>query len=59
MAKKTKDQCAVSMGKRGGKKGGPARAKALSSTRREAIASQGGKAKAAKHGGKKSTRKKA
>ncbi len=39
-----KNKCAVSLGSKGGKKGGPARAKALSAPRREAIARQGARA---------------
>ncbi len=38
-------QAAVVLGSRGGKKGGPARAKALSPAKRTAIAKQGGKAR--------------
>lgn len=41
-----KDPAAVSLGKRGGLKGGPARAKKLSAKQRKEIASMGGKAKA-------------
>lgn len=37
-AEKAKDPAAVSLGKRGGLKGGPARAKKLSAARRKAIA---------------------
>ena len=36
------------LGSKGGKKGGVARAKALTSSQRSAVASKGGKAKAAK-----------
>ena len=36
------------LGKQGGKKGGPARARVLTAGQRSSIASQGGKAKAAK-----------
>jgi hypothetical protein len=43
--KHSKNPAAVSLGRRGGKKGGPARAKVLSAARRKAIASMGGKAK--------------
>jgi hypothetical protein len=45
-----KNKCAVALGSKGGKKGGPARAKALSAPRREAIARQGARAL---HAGKK------
>lgn len=38
------------LGKQGGKKGGPARAKVLTAGQRSSIASMGGKAKAAKKG---------
>jgi len=41
------------LGKRGGKKGGPARARMLTHDERVKIASAGGHAKAAQHGGKK------
>lgn len=41
-------QAAAALGKKGGKTGGPARAKALTHKERVDIASQGGKAKAAK-----------
>lgn len=41
-------QAAVVLGKRGGKKGGPARAKALAPSKRSAIAKQGAKARWAK-----------
>lgn len=45
MAKKQKkDKCAQSLGSKGGKKGGPARAKALSPAQRKAIAKKGGAA---------------
>jgi hypothetical protein len=37
------------LGAKGGKKGGPARAKALTAKQREAIARKGGEAKARKH----------
>jgi len=52
MAKKTKarNQNAVALGKLGGKKGGPARAKKLSAAERSAIASKGAKAKNKKAG---------
>lgn len=43
MAKSVHD-AAVTLGARGGKKGGPARAKALPASVRKAIASKGGKA---------------
>lgn len=43
MAKsKRKDQCAVSLGRKGGIKGGPARAKTLKPGRRSEIARKGG-----------------
>lgn len=48
MAKKGGDSCARKLGAKGGKKGGPARSKALSSARRTQIARQGGKARQAK-----------
>ena len=38
-------QADIVLGSRGGKKGGPARAKALSPAKRTAIAKQGGKAR--------------
>ena len=41
-------EAAKTLGSAGGKKGGPARAKALSSSRRSAIARQGAKAKHSK-----------
>lgn len=44
---------ASEMGKKGGKSGGPARAKKLSRGERSQIASKGGKAKAQKYGGRK------
>lgn len=44
--KATNSTAAKSLGSKGGKKGGPARAKALTSTERSRIASEGGKAKA-------------
>ncbi len=50
---KGSSNAAQQLGSRGGKRGGPARAKALSSTQRSAIASKGGKAKASKNKGKK------
>ena len=43
-----KDPKAVALGRLGGKKGGPARAKKLTSGERSAIAKKGGKAKAKK-----------
>ena len=46
--KKRKLPAAVELGHRGGLKGGPARAAKLSAIERRKIASQGGKAKAAK-----------
>lgn len=49
MPKKTsnaRNAAAAQLGKEGGKKGGPARAKKLSSLERSQIASEGGKAKA-------------
>lgn len=59
MAKsKASSNAAKQLGSRGGKKGGPARAKTLSSQERSKIASQGGKAKAAKNKGKKPFQKK-
>lgn len=39
-------QAAKVLGKRGGEKGGPARAESLTAEQRSAIASEGGKAKA-------------
>jgi transcriptional regulator with XRE-family HTH domain len=49
MAKKSANNAAAaSLGRSGGLKGGPARAKALSSTQRSEIAKKGGEAKAAK-----------
>lgn len=48
MAKKKTSTDMAKLGKLGGKKGGPARAKKLTSGERKAIASKGGKAKAAK-----------
>lgn len=45
---KPKNPAAVSLGAKGGKKGGPARAKTLSPARRTEIARQGGKARVAK-----------
>lgn len=47
-ASKASSSAAKSLGSKGGKKGGPARAKALPSSERSRIASEGGKAKAAK-----------
>ena len=41
-------EAATRLGKRGGKKGGPARAASLTQEERKAIAKKGGKAKAAK-----------
>ena len=48
MAKKNtaKNTAAAQLGSEGGKKGGPARAKKLTSVERSNIASEGGKAKA-------------
>lgn len=46
--KKAKNQDAVRLGAKGGAKGGPARAAALTATERERIARQGGEAKAKK-----------
>lgn len=40
-----KNQHAVALGSLGGRKGGPARARALSPAKREAIARQGGRAR--------------
>ena len=45
---KPKNPAAVQLGAKGGKKGGPARAKALSPARRTEIARKGGKARVAK-----------
>jgi general stress protein YciG len=47
MAKSTSN-AAKQLGSKGGKKGGPSRAKKLSSQQRSEIAKKGGKAKAAK-----------
>jgi hypothetical protein len=59
MAKnRSSSNAAKQLGSRGGKKGGPARAKALTSSQRSAIASKGGKAKAAANKGKKPFQKK-
>ena len=55
-AKKSKSgltEAARTLGKAGGKVGGPARARSLSKSKRVAIARQGGQAKARKKGGKK------
>jgi hypothetical protein len=46
----TKNPAAVALGRRGGLKGGKARAKALTSEQRKAIAQKGGMAKAARWG---------
>ena len=46
----TKLPAAVALGKRGGAKGGPARAQVLSSERKKEIARLGGKARAATKG---------
>ncbi len=43
---------AVTLGSKGGRKGGPARASKLSRARRKAIASKGAKAKNSKYGRK-------
>jgi hypothetical protein len=48
--KEHKDSYMARLGHLGGKKGGPARAKVLSSKRRSEIAKLGGKAKAKKDG---------
>ncbi len=51
MAKKKderKDPAAVSLGRRGGAKGGPARMADLTAAERKALAAKGGRAKAAK-----------
>ena len=48
-----KNPAAVALGKLGGKKGGPARAKALSSERRSEIARAAAKARWTKEKGKK------
>lgn len=45
MKKPTKNVHAVALGTKGGEKGGPARAKALTAGERKAIAKQGGKAR--------------
>ena len=45
---KKKNKCAQSLGSRGGKNGGPARAKKLSATKRSQIAAKGGRAKGTK-----------
>ena len=45
-----KSECAKSMGRKGGLKGGPARATALTKKQREEIARKGAKAKNAKKG---------
>jgi len=50
MAKKKTSTEMAKLGKLGGKKGGPARAKKLTSGERSAIAKKGGQAKAAKSG---------
>jgi len=44
MDKKKKNPHAVALGKKGGEKGGPARAKALTADERKAIAKSGGEA---------------
>ena len=46
----TKKEAAKTLGKAGGKVGGPARAKELSASRRAEIASEGGKARQAGKG---------
>ena len=51
MADKSKTNSARDLGKAGGKSGGPARAKKLTSQERSQIAKKGGKAKAAKKKG--------
>ena len=45
MEKPKKNPHAVALGKNGGLKGGPARAKALTAGERKAVARQGGKAR--------------
>jgi hypothetical protein len=45
VSKTHKNHNAVALGRLGGKKGGPARADALSPARREAIAREGGRAR--------------
>ncbi len=45
---KPKNRCAQNLGARGGKKGGPARAKALTAKERKEIAKKGGKARGKK-----------
>lgn len=47
MAKKPKNPHATALGSKGGKVGGPARAKALTQAERTRIARQGGKARQA------------
>lgn len=49
---KKKNPNAVALGRLGGLKGGPARARVLTAMRRSEIARMGAKAKAAKHPGK-------
>jgi len=46
MTKKSVSRAAKVLGSRGGKKGGPARAEALTKTERVTIATKGGKARA-------------
>ncbi len=46
--KSGKNPAAVALGRLGGKKGGPARAKILTAAEREKIAAKGGEAKAKK-----------
>lgn len=46
--KDSKNPSAVALGRLGGKKGGPARDKALTAAEKKKIASEGGKAKAKK-----------
>ncbi len=59
MAKsKASTNAAKQLGSRGGKKGGPARAKMLSSQERTKIASEGGRSQATKNKGKKPFEKK-
>lgn len=58
MAKKAgKNTSMAALGRLGGKKGGPARAKTLTSGERKAIAAKGGAAKAKKAGGMKKSKK--
>lgn len=45
-----KMKCAVVLGAKGGRKGGPARARKLTASRRKSIAAMGGKARSRKKG---------